>query len=54
MLFGVLVNPGEPLHEEESSAGLKPLPVTATFPPADTKLGLSVILGAELVTVNVA
>ena len=50
-MFGVLVNAAMPPHV---SVGLKPLPVTATFPPADTTFGLSVIEGVNALTVKVA
>jgi len=37
-----------------ASAGAKPLPVTVTIVPTGPEVGLSLIVGAEAVTVNVA
>jgi hypothetical protein len=50
MLVGVLVIDDE-LHV---SAVAKPLPEITTVPPGLTEVGLSVIVGAALVRVNVA
>ena len=50
MLVGVLVIDAP----EQVSVDLKPLPEIDTLSPALTKVGLSVIVGVGLVTVNVA
>jgi hypothetical protein len=50
MFDGVLVIDDGP----HVSADWKPLPEIETVPPALTELGLSVIVGAGMVTLNVA
>ena len=50
MLVGVLVIDAP----EQVSVDLKPVPEIDTLSPALTKVGLSVIVGVGLVTVNVA
>ena len=51
---GVGLESGPQPAKLPKSAGAKPLPETVTVVPTGPDVGLSVILGAELVTVNVA